>query len=773
MKHYLLTIFSILCGIQCCIANVTGQIVNDQQEPVLGASVVLLSLPDSIYVAGAATSADGYFEIAKDISSEPYLLRVEAFGYSTEMLNVDAHTKMPMLINLKLGSTQLAEIVVSGKGPMTTQEAGKFIFIPNNLADDVPSARGLMDYVPLVTWSDRDVSIYGRGSTKIYLNGRDPHWETIEVSAMLRTLDPHYIKRVEVITDPGASEQASASIGIINIIYDDPKQGWRGNVLAHSYLNNDNPAVWPNLWLNYEKNKFKTSINLEYAYSHNYSHSSTEYNYLDLQRSVINNTKATSFANSLKGKLNMSYDLTERSVIGAAVSIGTQRSHNKTVVSTITESENMPEEKSEMVQTTDIHPDKPFLNALAYYTLNIDNRGSMIDVLAGYTQSASHTDIKNIFSGVNAPQLLENDGYSFSAKADYIQVLNPRTRLMAGLYFQDTHTKDVQTLENVYDNFKYTDRQIQGYVQVFRRWSDYVSMNVGLRLENTHTLGTQLADNMRNKRDYTDLFPSFSIAWNIPKWNQGVSFSYERSITRPGYGMLNPYRIWSSDNSYSVGNPYLKPEYADRVALRYSFLNKFMIGTSYIYQTQLTNAYTVNTTEGISVSSFTNSGRANFFNFYANFESTIGAFWRISADVSTSYRNIKTHAGGQNVHTNAWSLSLSQSNTFIVSRKHYLLATLLHKLSTPTNYGLYKEDLRYSFIAAIQKSFSFGLDASVECSVPVTGFKKARSFELSDYSYRIIDYNHQYSIHLTLSYTFGKSQVRGAQDRLNELHSIQ
>lgn len=754
-------------------ADVTGRVLNEQQEPVLGASVVLLAAPDSVFVNGAATGTDGSFKIAEDVSSGSYLLRVEAFGFEPALVDVNELTKMPMSINLKLISTQLAEIVVSGKGPITTQEAGKFIFIPNNLADDVSTARGIMDFVPLVTWTDRQVSIIGTGNAKIYLNGKDPHWDTVEVSAMLRTLDPHYIKRVEVITDPGASQQASAAGGIVNIIYDDPTQGWRANILAHTYLNNDNPSVWPNIWLNYQKNKFKTSLNLGYVYNHSYNHSSTEYNFSDMNRKIINDNKSTSFSNTLLGKLNLSYDLTKRSVLGAAISLGTQREHAKNVVSTITKTENMPNEKSDMVQTTDGHLDKPYINVLAYYTLNLDEKGSALDLLAGYAKSSSHTDYNNIFSGISDPQLLENDDHGFSAKADYMQVFNPNTRLNAGLEFSDTHIQNVQTMQNVYDNFKYRDREIQGYVQVFRRWSNYLSTNVGLRLENTRTVGTQLADNVRNKQNYTDLFPSASITWNIPTWNQGISVSYARHINRPGYGMLNPYKRWSSDNSYSQGNPNLKPSYTDMATVRYSFLNKWLISSIYMYNSQITEAYTINTPDGMSVSSYTNSGRANLLIFHASFESSIGNFWRIDATVSTAYRNIKTHAEAQEIKTIGWSVDLHQSNKFIISRKNFFSARLSQSLCSPTNYGTYKENWRYSIGAGIQKSFNFGLDTSVEFSMPIVGVKRERTFAVPDYSYRTITYNNQYSIHLTLSYSFGKSQVRGATDRLHELHSIQ
>lgn len=769
MRQFAITIFALIFAALAAKADVAGKVYNEQREPVMGASVALLELPDSTFVNGSTTAADGSFSITGEKPAAPYLLKVQAYGYEAAELEIGASTPRPLDITLKLASTELGEVVVRGKAPVTTREGGKYIFIPNDLVNDVSNARFLMDYVPLVSWSDRQVSILGKGTSKIYLNGKDPHWSTIEVSSMLRTLDPRFIKRVEIITDPGATQEASYTGGIVNIIYDDPSQGLRGVAIATTSLENDNPSVWPNLWLNYQKNKFKASLNLEYYYKHNYNRTTNSYDYWSIGRTVVNEGKSTSFGNTLVGRLNLSYDLTKRSVLGVNVSLGASRDHRKSVVNTVTRTDDGQEETSTMRQTQDARPDKPDIFAMAYYTLNLDNKGSMIDVLAAYGGMASHTDVKNVFSGVSAPQLFEGDTYTFSGKAEFTKVFNPTTRFLAGVSFVDSHLKNNQTFDNVFDRFKYYDRQLHAYVQFNKRWNNYLSTDIGLRLENTHTQGRQLQDEQANTQDYTDLFPSFTVSWNIPQGNQGLSLTYRRSINRPGTQMLNPYRIWSSDNTYSQGNPDLKPEYADFVSFSYSFLNKFIFHAIYNYSSQLTTLYTTNTPEGMTISSYTNSGRQHYVSLSGSYNMTAWNFWRIGADVNAFYMNIKTRAGIQSIHTSGWSFALSQSNTFMLSRKHFLKAILSQDLISPTNKGTYKEDWRYVVHVGLQKSFNFGLDVSLTGSIPITGYKTFRTLTLPDYSYTMHTHNHRYILNLTLSYTFGKKQVQGARDRSKEI----
>lgn len=245
MKRLLTLVFAFVCCIYALPANVTGLVRSSDSQPLQGASVVLLALPDSTYTDGAITDESGHFTLSGVQDSRPYLLSIQAFGHNHLYHPLAGAPSEPLEFTLALASTELEEVTVHGKAPSTTRKGGKFIFIPNDLADDVSNANNLMKHVPLVSWTEEGAYITGKGLSKVFVNGRDTHWSTNEIQAMLRTIDPHSIKRVEVITDPGATQAASFGGGIINIIYDDPTQGWRGNVSASAGINSESPNVSP------------------------------------------------------------------------------------------------------------------------------------------------------------------------------------------------------------------------------------------------------------------------------------------------------------------------------------------------------------------------------------------------------------------------------------------------------------------------------------------------------------------------------------------------
>lgn len=767
MRLICATILSVLFGVSALRAEITGTVRNSENEPVFGASVALLALPDSTYIDGTISQDDGSFVFATNKTAGKFLLRVQAFGYEPANVETEAGDVQPVDIRLQLAATELSEVVVRGKAPVTTQEGNKFIFIPNNLADDVTSARNLMKFVPLVSWGEDKVGILGKGESKIYLNGKDPHLSTKEISALLRTLDPHNIKRIEIITDPGAVQSAADTGGIINIVYDDPSQGLKGSLYDSTYVYNDSPSTTPTLWLSYQKGKFKTSSSLGYYYQHYYQHTTNTYTYGSQGKTIINDTRNKGFSNSLYGKLNLSYDLNRRNQIGASVSLSTYRRHSKSTVNTLTK-EDGKEENSKMVQTQDFHPDKPSLSAMAYYTLTLDDKGSMIDVLAGHSQSASRTKIGNNFSGLDVPQIFLEDFYSFAGKADYTQVFNKDAKLKAGLLVADFHLQKNQTLSGVFDNFKYNNRELHAYAQFDKRWGNLFNTTIGLRMESTRTHIWQLQDNQNNTQKYTDFFPTVAISWVIPSGNQSFSIAYNKYILR-FVDELNPYKVWSSDNTYSQGNPDLKPSYSHSVNLKYAFLNKFVFSSYYSYSPQPCTTYTINTPEGLTVTSYTNAGRKHTLWLIFDYNARILNIWQIGANCLASYNNFKTRAEGQYIHTSGWSARLLQSNTLFLSRKHFLSCSLSQCLMTPRNEGTYKEDLSYSISLGLQKSFAFGLDASLSADIPVVGEHTSRTFDMPDYSYSYYTHGHLYSVSLSLSYTFGKKQVSGARDRLNEL----
>lgn len=61
----------------------TGRVVDEQQQPVPYANIVLLSLPDSVFVQGMVTDNDGRFKFENVKSIKDKIVQISYIGYET------------------------------------------------------------------------------------------------------------------------------------------------------------------------------------------------------------------------------------------------------------------------------------------------------------------------------------------------------------------------------------------------------------------------------------------------------------------------------------------------------------------------------------------------------------------------------------------------------------------------------------------------------------------------------------------------------------------
>jgi outer membrane cobalamin receptor len=98
----------------------------------------------------------------------------------------------------------------------------------------------------------------------------------------------------------------------------------------------------------------------------------------------------------------------------------------------------------------------------------------------------------------------------------------------------------------------------------------------GLRLEYTDRMLDQLTKNNKFSFKQLDYFPSFFISRSFKNDHQ-LQFSYSRRINHPQEWAINPYPFFNNKYAFGIGNPYLKPEYANAYELNY--LKMFKIGS--------------------------------------------------------------------------------------------------------------------------------------------------------------------------------------------------
>jgi len=90
-----------------------GRVIDEKGEPMPFVNVVLLSLPDSVFVQGATTDDQGVFKIVTDVNDG--LFKVTSVGYHTIYMKAG----QDLTIQMKEDTQLLNEVVVKGQLPKT------------------------------------------------------------------------------------------------------------------------------------------------------------------------------------------------------------------------------------------------------------------------------------------------------------------------------------------------------------------------------------------------------------------------------------------------------------------------------------------------------------------------------------------------------------------------------------------------------------------------------------------------------------------------------
>ena len=111
--------------------TVTGKVIDEQQQPVPYANIVLLSLPDSTFVAGSISNEEGAFSL--NVKETKDVLRISSIGYATVYRPLDNRSTDLGIICLASDTQILAEVVVKADMPVTRMRGDALVTNIQNL----------------------------------------------------------------------------------------------------------------------------------------------------------------------------------------------------------------------------------------------------------------------------------------------------------------------------------------------------------------------------------------------------------------------------------------------------------------------------------------------------------------------------------------------------------------------------------------------------------------------------------------------------------------
>ncbi|MBR0263896.1 MAG: outer membrane beta-barrel protein, partial [Prevotella sp.] len=447
--------------------------------------------------------------------------------------------------------------------------------------------------VPMVTVDGEDnIKVKGNSSFKIYKNGHYDPSLSKNAKEILKAMPASAVKRVEVITDPGAREDAEGVDAILNIVMMDGRRmdGVTGSVTA-SY----NTLEHPNLSAYLTTQLGKAIVSLNYGYGGMSSKETENINVTERTYVASGNMMKSQNKGSNPGYIHMvdidaSYDIDSLNLLSASLSGyfykldvqggGTTQMYSPT---------------NNLLYG---YSDTYWMPGYSHHSWNgrLDfqhktrRKGELLTLsyMLALTrqndqQETNYTDLQN--TPFNYTRMLNDNHERFTEhtfQADYVHPITQGHKLeVGGKYIYRGNSS--HTVQDFYATTPYPtyDSQFEHTTQVAAAYADYMvnldkwSARAGLRYEHSYMKG-HYPDGSDSDfgRHLNDWVPQASVKYQINDANS-LKLEYTTSISRPGISYLNP-AVVSSPTQVTYGNAELSSCRKQTIYLIYSYIGRWL-----------------------------------------------------------------------------------------------------------------------------------------------------------------------------------------------------
>lgn len=184
------------------LITIRGSVIDENNEPLVCANVLLLDKADSAFVNGVVTNQDGSFRIPGE-EGRDYFLKTSYIGYQTKIQPCGAMNKVCLFSDTQL----MKEVVISVDHPLIVhKDNGLLANVVGTPLAKMGSAAEMISHLPFVTGGVGEYMVLGHGVPVIYINGRK-----IRDQGELERLRADDILSAEVITTPGVEYGSDVS----------------------------------------------------------------------------------------------------------------------------------------------------------------------------------------------------------------------------------------------------------------------------------------------------------------------------------------------------------------------------------------------------------------------------------------------------------------------------------------------------------------------------------------------------------------------------------
>lgn len=592
----------------------------------------------------------------------------------------------------------LDTVTVSGARRVLERRADRVIFnVENSVTAQTGDALSALKKAPGVQVSGRgEISMAGKSSVKVMLDNRLVQVDGEELTALLQSIPAAQLARIEIISTPPARYDAEGNSGIVHIVTKrQARNGFNGNVSA-TYMRNDLNSPSTAFNLNYRRGKLNVYGNgglsrWQALIREDYSVATDSTQWYQRGRTE----ERTLFS---RNQLGIDFAAGPSSNIGFLYTLGFGGPHWNSGED-IRSGTVLPGGGGESSLTQALNKDHGLRNvANLNYEWRMDSLGRKLTAEAEYfnrrgrrdrrllttafdasgqrigsltdNNTTGEMDINTAFARVDMSLPTAFAKLEYGLKASFIHNLSDNL-------FQTFNGYQYETDYGKTNRFDYKENTQSAYLSANHSAGSW-EMQAGLRAENTQTEGYSPTLNQRVSRRYLQLFPTGYVQYT-PNEEHSFNLSVNRRIERPSFWLLNPFRTYTSLNSYETGNPFLQPSYSLNASLAYTlhedYSFTFTAGRVTDMQVLIKSA---DTATQAFIFYEANAGTASNYSLNAAGSWQPFSWWECDFDLTGSYSSFGSSyfAAGQPLQYARIMGYADIDNTFTLNRSKTLFAEL-------------------------------------------------------------------------------------------------
>jgi hypothetical protein len=581
---------------------ITGSVLDEKGKALDGATVQLISFKDSLNPRSFLTQQDGVFKIS-EIAFGYYRLRISYSGMQSLTLD-SIHFRADrydfnlndLILKSKASNEKMEEVIIYAEKPLIESKDGNITFNAGESALTAGSnASDLLTTVPLVT-KDPSGKLLVRGKEpKILIDDKPVELNLQQLQDLLESMPGSSVEKIEVMTNP-PPQYANEQGGVINIVTRKGTVGMNGRLSIYAGTRGE---AGTNGSFNYRKQGLSINVNAGAGYNqfegNGYSRRENLYkdssNFFNTTSNYLNKNIRPNF------RATINYDLNKFN----SLSLVMQYNQNDFDNHSFTEYRNLNRfnqtyRLNERNINSKGHSYNPNLNLT--YLLKTKKQGESLRLISDINASKSNNTrnfYQEYFNPDHSPngrdstqeQTTDNRTRTYTFRLNYeLPLDNKKTFLSAGGFYSNS-TSDIHSnavflrstdrewvpLSALINDFRFR-QQVANYRASLKQilGSDF-STSAGIAVEHTAIFFNLYKNGSRANNDYWSFLPFANINRN---WREklNLTFSYRRTIRRPGVNELNP-TIDSSD-AYTLrsGNTNLMPSLAHNFDLVLGKTNK-------------------------------------------------------------------------------------------------------------------------------------------------------------------------------------------------------